>query len=223
MRANPCAHLHHRRSGPHQPRQQIQLRLQILAIPADRIPHHRLIRQILQNAHPRLRHRAHSRTMPHLELCRARPRQPRARHRPSRSSSPAHRRPFPHAFLQRRFHPRHHVGPIVALTLPEQPQRRIPWTIVAPFQPAEIRRLRQHHPYRLAQRSRQMRHRRIDAQHQIQLTDHRRRIAEILQLRAHIQPIHSRRHRLSRLLRSRPLLQRYKPHPRNLQYRPQHR
>ena len=72
----------------------------------------------------------------------------------------------------------HHAIPIAGPLLTEQPRGRIPRAVVAIQQPAPVGAVLQHDPHRLAQRTGEMRHRRIDRHHQIEQRDQRRGVGD---------------------------------------------
>src|SRR5215469_1635761 len=85
-----------------------------------------------------------------------------------------------------RCNPATHCGPTARALLAEQPHCRVPWTVVAVEQPAPFRELRQQKPDRPRERPRQMRHRSVDADHQIEPVDRGRRFGEIREPRRQI-------------------------------------
>jgi hypothetical protein len=76
---------------------------------------------------------------------------------------------------------RDHVGHVLALLLAKQPHGRVPRIILAIEQPAPIGHPRQQDPDRLAERTGQMRNRRIHRNHQIERGDGGCGVDEILQ------------------------------------------
>src|SRR5262249_54109578 len=77
-----------------------------------------------------------------------------------------------------------HAIPIAERWLPEQSRGRVPRAALARERPAPVGRERQQDPYRPPHRTRKMRDRGIDADDEIDESDHGRRIGKIVELRA---------------------------------------
>src|SRR2546421_8876510 len=88
-----------------------------------------------------------------------------------------------HEAAQRRGHARDYVAPFTTTRLPEQTHRRIPRAVLAIFEPAPIAWRWQQQPHRFPERADEMRRSRVDADHQVELRDHRSRIGKIVELR----------------------------------------
>src|SRR5215472_19262994 len=82
--------------------------------------------------------------------------------------------------------PRDDAGPVAALLLAEETHRGIPGAVLPLQQPAPVGREGKHRPYRLPQCPREMRYRRAGRNHQIELADRDRRVAEVIERRPEI-------------------------------------
>src|SRR5258705_6704142 len=75
-----------------------------------------------------------------------------------------------------------HVPPVTRGGLPEEPHRGIPRRIVPRFHPTPVCRIGQEHPHRFAKGPREMTHRGVDTNHEIQLAYGGSGVTEIIQL-----------------------------------------